>query len=137
VVLAGLCVLTTAVTLSGGLAGCARGGEYKPVGRNASGAQEIVVLAPGGELRPGKNSFRLRLVRTADKQPLDVPAGLEFVLGARGSAPVRVPVDLEKTGPGAYSGSATLDIPGVWWAEVTFNGSEGTQTVRVRVTVGR
>lgn len=135
--LAGACVLAAVAGLAGNLAGCGRGGDVQPVGHTVSGTQDILLLAPGGHLRLGKNTVELRLTQAANQQPLDVVAHLDFVLGVAGSAPVRIPVDLAKTAPGAFTGKVLLDVPGPWWGEVTFNGIEGTQTVRVRVSVGR
>lgn len=129
--------VTIVALVSVNLAGCGRGGDFAPVGHTASNGQDVLILAPQGHLHLGRNSLRLRLTRAAPEQPLDVPAHLEFVLAVPGSAPLRLPVDLAKTGPGAFGGTANLEVPGFWWAEVTFDGIEGTQTVRVRVSVGR
>ncbi len=118
------------------LGGCSRGGAFEQVGHTTSGRQDIAVLAPSGHLGRGSNKVQLRLMHDGI-QPLDVVTHLEFVLAERGAAPLRVPVELSRSGPGVQDGTAALDEPGAWWAEVTFDGLDGTETVRVRVTVDR
>ena len=92
--LAGACVLAAMALMAASVAGCGRGGDVQLVGHTVSGAQDILLLAPGGHLRLGQNALQLRLKQTANQQPLDVVAHLDFVLGVAGSAPVRIPVDL-------------------------------------------
>ena len=119
------------------LPGCARNGDYASVGRSVSDGQQVEILAPRGHLATGDNAIKLRLTRAGDHAPLDVAPQLDFAQSARGAAPLHAAVTLVRAAPGDFDGKATFDAQGIWWANLTFNGAGGTQTIRVRVAVGK
>lgn len=132
-----LALMWLMVAIVAGTSGCARTPEFASVGRSESNGQVIELYAPGGRLVAGKNLVRVRLSHATTEAPLDVPPTLVFVQMGRGSAPLRAEVPLTRAEAGAFDGRAVLDAQGVWWAELTFNGADGTQTMRVRVMVGK
>ena len=107
-----------------------------PVQTISSGDLRIVILAPGGALRQGRNQFVIEFRSTQTGQLID--AGT-VRLGAAMTMPGMVMsggVQVSPTGtPGRYRASGEFGMAGSWPMTIEWQGPAGTGSVSLEGTV--
>ena len=122
--------------LAGAIASAGCGRAMRQVATATLGTETAALSAPGGQLVEGSNDVAVAVTAGPARTPLAADS-VRFALAMPmpGGAPMREEVRLSRKTPGRYAGRIATPMAGDWWAEVTFDGPAGTETIRMKVTV--
>ncbi|MCW5959780.1 MAG: FixH family protein [Pyrinomonadaceae bacterium] len=130
-------LIFTLATLGAACGSSSPGGDMKPIQTKKTDDNLTVTLSNDtGKLKNGKQELMLAFT-DASGNPAEISAAsLNFMMPAMGTmAEMNDPATLTTTGtPGQFKGSVTIEMPGEWQAQITYEGKSGKGKVTFPLT---